>query len=272
MTPATKNELPPAARAAGDVLGAVRDHWDRKAATFDQGDSYVGRNPEVRQEWKRVFTRILGDQPLRILDVGSGTGELVLLFCELGHHAQGIDIAPSMVGTARAKAAARGVATEFTLGDAHRLPFPDGSFDAVHARHLLWTLPQPAEALREWRRVLRPGGKVLVTESARDGATTAAATLRQRIGRALTVAAAWLTRSPRPGPLQPPDYPGRESLPFVAGLGREGLERFLREGGLQEVATLDLLWLRRRQRSYLPWYRRMMSSPLHSYYAAWGSK
>jgi ubiquinone/menaquinone biosynthesis C-methylase UbiE len=52
----------------------------------------------------------------------------------------------------------------FDVGDAERLPHPDASFDLVIERHVIWTLPAPDAALREWARVLRPGGRVLLIE------------------------------------------------------------------------------------------------------------
>jgi SAM-dependent methyltransferase len=66
---------------------------------------------------------------------------------------------------ARAVAAERGVAVELRAGDVYALDFPDASFDVVHAHQVLQHLTDPVRALREMRRVLRPGGVVAV----RDG-------------------------------------------------------------------------------------------------------
>jgi len=50
------------------------------------------------------------------------------------------------------------------IGDVQSLPFQSSSFDLVTSRHLLWTLPDPARAIAEWMRVLRPGGRIIAID------------------------------------------------------------------------------------------------------------
>lgn len=98
---------------------------------------------------------------MRILDVGSGPGSITLDLAELAAPGEviGIDLEPLQVERARALAAQRGMANvSFEVGDAYRLPFADASFDAVFANAVLMHLRDPLEALREFRRVLRPRG------------------------------------------------------------------------------------------------------------------
>ena len=66
-----------------------------------------------------------------------------------------------MIEEARETSAQYGVAPAFALMDAQALDFPDGSFDAVITRNLIWTLPDPKKAYTEWFRVLRPGGVLM---------------------------------------------------------------------------------------------------------------
>jgi ubiquinone/menaquinone biosynthesis C-methylase UbiE len=66
-----------------------------------------------------------------------------------------------MLANARAKAAERGIDITFVEGVTERLPFPDASFDAVTARHFIWTVLEPDKAFAEWRRVLTPGGTLV---------------------------------------------------------------------------------------------------------------
>ena len=79
---------------------------------------------------------------------------------------EGMDIAPEMPERARAKAEASGLAVTFFEGDAEALALPDECYDLVVERHVIWTVPSPETALREWRRVLRPGGTVALVEGA----------------------------------------------------------------------------------------------------------
>lgn len=96
-----------------------------------------------------------------ILDVGSGTGLNLLEAAAWFGPARllrGIDIAPGMVEFANRKAAMLGVPALFTMGDAARLPFPDQTFDLVICNSVLHWFEDRLQALREMRRVLRPGG------------------------------------------------------------------------------------------------------------------
>ena len=87
-----------------------------------------------------------------------------MLLAEAGHVVSGVDVAPSMVAAARAKAASAGVAAEFVVGDASAPPWAPGTFDVVLSRHVLWAMPDPGEALATWTALLRPGGRLLLVE------------------------------------------------------------------------------------------------------------
>ena len=104
---------------------------------------------------------------MQLLDVGCGPGSITLGLAEVVAPGRvvGIDIQSLQVEQARARAAARGVATaRFEIADVYRLPFPDDSFDAAFANGVLMHLREPARALGELHRVLRPGGIVGVRD------------------------------------------------------------------------------------------------------------
>ncbi|MFI9719705.1 class I SAM-dependent methyltransferase [Streptomyces sp. NPDC052396] len=105
---------------------------------------------------------------MRILDIGCGPGTITADLAALVPQGRvtGLDPAGSVLERARSMAAQRGLDNlEFTTGDVRALDFPDGSFDAVHAHQVLQHLADPVGALREMRRVCRPGGLIAV----RDG-------------------------------------------------------------------------------------------------------
>src|SRR5713226_5972335 len=91
----------------------VRQHWDWRAAEFDKEASHSLLTDTQSRAWRELIRRIAGTVPLDVLDLGCGTGFLSLLLAELGHRVTGIDVAPSMLAQARAKAAARGLAVNF---------------------------------------------------------------------------------------------------------------------------------------------------------------
>ncbi len=146
------------------VKDVVRQHWAARAAEFDSGPTHGLLNDAQRSAWNLRVKGWGGDHALDVLDVGCGTGFLALQFAALGHRTSGVDVADEMLALARAKAAAAGVSVRFDVGDAEALPCADASFDLVIERHVIWTLPAPEVALREWARVLRPGGRLVLIE------------------------------------------------------------------------------------------------------------
>lgn len=108
-----------------------------------------GTNP---QPWY-AFVRERLPRAGRLLDVGAGTG--ALWGEPSGHDLVLADRSPAMCAILRGRA-------PVVNADAQRLPFPDATFDAVLACHMLYHVPDPRQALREMRRVLRPGGTVAV--------------------------------------------------------------------------------------------------------------
>ena len=92
--------------------------------------------------------------PARVLDLGCGSGVFTNILAKRGFSAIGVDISPAMVRRAQVKYPA----VEFAVGDAEKLPFPDGSFDGVLLSGLLHHFPDPSACLNEVRRVLKAGG------------------------------------------------------------------------------------------------------------------
>lgn len=98
----------------------------------------------------------------RVLDCGCGPGSMTcdIAAAVMPGEVLGIDAAASQIELARAQAADRGLRNvRFEVADVYRLPFADGSFDRVYSHALMEHLADPAAALREFHRVLRPGGE-----------------------------------------------------------------------------------------------------------------
>ncbi|MEU8618460.1 class I SAM-dependent methyltransferase [Streptomyces sp. NPDC048623] len=111
---------------------------------------------------------------LDVLDVGCGPGTISadLAARVAPGRVTAVDHAEEVLSKARAAAAERGVDNvEFAVADVHALDFPDDSFDIVHAHQVLQHVGDPVQALREMRRVCRPGGVVAARDSDYDAFT-----------------------------------------------------------------------------------------------------
>jgi SAM-dependent methyltransferase len=122
----------------------------------------------------------------RILDVASGRGATTLLLAhEYDVDVDGVDLSAGNVALAQgaADAAAVGQRVSFTTGDAERLPYPDGTFAAAICECAFCTFPDKPTAAAELARVLRPGGRVGLTDVTADPA---------RLPAELTGLTAWI--------------------------------------------------------------------------------
>ena len=147
----------------------VRAMFAGIAARYDLLNHLLSVNTDRR--WRRLVAAHLRPAlgaGTRTLDVACGTGDLALTLAEAGAtHVVGLDFCRPMLELAARKAEARGRALPFVEGDALRLPFADATFDVVTIAFGLRNLASVEGGLREFRRVLRPGGTLAVLEFSR---------------------------------------------------------------------------------------------------------
>jgi arsenite methyltransferase len=122
--------------------------------------------PDVVEQ-RRAFRAAIGLEPgERVLDIGSGPGFLAAEMAEeVGPEGRVVGVDPSETMLAMARARAPGATTEFRSGDALALPFPDESFDVAVSTQVYEYVEDVATALAEARRVLRPGGRLLILDT-----------------------------------------------------------------------------------------------------------
>lgn len=142
-----------------------------KQATYTHG---YHESSILVHEWRTVANSAAYLIPhlkpnLKILDVGCGPGTITIDIATTyvpNGHVTGLEYSPEVVERARGHAARRNVANvEFITGDAHALPFADHTFDITHAHQVLQHIADPVLALKEMRRVTKPGGIVASRES-----------------------------------------------------------------------------------------------------------
>ena len=124
--------------------------------------------PAVKRlrSWERGRLRISAEDA--VLDVGCGAADVLAEIAGIvGHDGQavGVDASEQMLTAARARAESLGVSMDLRLGDAGSLPFDDETFDVVRCERTLQWVDDPTKAIAEFVRVLRPGGRVCVTDT-----------------------------------------------------------------------------------------------------------
>jgi len=151
----------------------VRGFWDGYAAEYDSEPDHGLGDPSTRDAWRDLLRRWLPSRPSVVADLACGTGSLSVLCADLGHTVRAFDLSPQMVKRARAKNVHAGGQVSVQAAAVSAPPLAPSSIDVVLARHILWTLPDPWQALRTWAAAVRPGGRLLLVEG--RWATTPAA-------------------------------------------------------------------------------------------------
>lgn len=136
------------------TLKEVRRLYDRRASFYDSIvlALSMGRDGSYRDRAVRALDAHPGDQ---ILDVGCGTG---LNFRRMPAEVFGVDPSRGLLRVARRRG------KRLAMASAQAIPFPDASFDRVLCTYVLTTVPEWPRALDEMARVLRPGGRIVVTD------------------------------------------------------------------------------------------------------------
>jgi demethylmenaquinone methyltransferase/2-methoxy-6-polyprenyl-1,4-benzoquinol methylase len=144
-----------------DLFAAIAPRYDRINDIQSFG---------LHRYWKRRVIRLSGMQPGDdVLDLCCGTGDLALALARAGGRVVGLDFSEPMLAVARARAAreaqrGRSVPIQWVQGDAMDTPFPDGAFQVITIAYGLRNLASCERGVREFHRLLRPGGRVVVLD------------------------------------------------------------------------------------------------------------
>lgn len=146
--------------ASNDIKAAVQRQFNQVAANYSTSSVHAkGRDleemlaavPLTGQEW--------------VLDAGCGTGHTALAFAPQVAQVVAVDFTEGMLAQGRQLAADRGTTNvDFRFGDVEKLPFADAQFDLVVSRYSAHHWPHPANALREFHRVLKPTGSLMLDD------------------------------------------------------------------------------------------------------------
>jgi ubiquinone/menaquinone biosynthesis C-methylase UbiE len=120
---------------------------------------------ELRRIQRMAIERARIQPGEKVLDLGCGPGDGTTRLASLGALAIGLDYSEGMIEKARKE---RAIAGRLTRGDAGRLPFKDGAFDKVVCTNSFHHYPDHFAALKELRRILRPGGTLVLVDPRAD--------------------------------------------------------------------------------------------------------
>ena len=143
----------------------IKEYWEGEAGIYSEGIK-AELQSETAENWRNLILEYAPEKEhLEILDVGCGPGFFEVTLGKEGHHVTGIDITENMIHEARENVKAAGLSADLMTMDCHNLQFPDETFDMVICRNITWTLDDPQKAYREWLRVLKKGGRLLVSDA-----------------------------------------------------------------------------------------------------------
>jgi ubiquinone/menaquinone biosynthesis C-methylase UbiE len=143
-----------------DIKQAVQSQFGQVAANYSTSTVHM-RGADL--DAMIAAAKLNGNE--QVLDAGTGTGHTALAFARHAGHVVAVDFTENMLAQGRQLAAAQGITNvDFRQGDAEALPVDDASFDLVVSRYSAHHWPHPQQALREFIRVLKPGGRLILND------------------------------------------------------------------------------------------------------------
>lgn len=166
-------------RSADRVIARDRDRFEQSrqaraeiaAAYFEKNaaewDTVRGLQIEESAVEARMRAMLSGERIGAFVDLGTGTGRMLTVFSDAFDSGVGFDLSREMIAVARANLARAGVANAHVRhGDLFSLPVESGSADVVCIHQVLHFLAEPAAAVREAARLIRPGGRLIISDFA----------------------------------------------------------------------------------------------------------
>ncbi|MDR0723347.1 MAG: methyltransferase domain-containing protein [Treponema sp.] len=148
-----------------NYLSQTQKRWNEAAERYS-----ASINNELAAKERNAWTALIQrnaprEGPLDVLDIGTGPGFFAIILSHAGHKVTAIDCTPGMLEQAKINFQKEQVNPALLLMDSHKLDFPEDTFDLIVNRNVTWTLYEPEAAYKEWKRVLKPGGKLLMFDA-----------------------------------------------------------------------------------------------------------
>ncbi len=145
-------------------LEIIGDYWTQRSEGFSEH-----MLEHMEEDEKGLYIRRIREfsdtRKMKVLDIGTGPGLFPILLGKDGHDVIAVDYSEGMLEMARKNCEQAGVKADIRKMDAQHLEFDDESFDLIVSRKVLWNLPDPVGAYKEWLRVLKQDGKMILFDA-----------------------------------------------------------------------------------------------------------
>ena len=147
-----------------EQLDVIGDYWTQRSEGFSEH-----MLEHMEEDEKGLYVRRIREfsdiRKMKVLDIGTGPGLFPIILGKDGHEVIAIDYSDGMLEMARKNCKNAGVNADIRKMDAQHLEFDDETFDLIVSRKVLWNLPDPVGSYKEWLRVLKPDGKMILFDA-----------------------------------------------------------------------------------------------------------
>lgn len=143
----------------------INDHWSAGAENYSEIIENELNSFRPNKWREKIIGNASEGESLKILDAGCGPGFFSIILSAAGHELIGIDGSEAMLQEAKEKAIRCQVNPTFINMDCHQLDFEDNLFDLVVSRNVTHTFRNHKKVYKEWLRVLKPGGVLLIFDA-----------------------------------------------------------------------------------------------------------
>jgi SAM-dependent methyltransferase len=141
----------------------VKKTWTLDSDGYDDLIQKQLKNKNDVKHWAAELSNEIGSGNKRVLDIGCGPGFFSIILSRLGYNVKAIDGSLGMVECAKRNLIADGKKANVFCEDATLLPNDEvNSYDAIISRDVVWTLYNPEKAFKRWKKLLKPGGKIII--------------------------------------------------------------------------------------------------------------
>ncbi|MBM7624406.1 class I SAM-dependent methyltransferase [Sporohalobacter salinus] len=139
-------------------------YWDDGSEIYselieDELDSFK------KDAWKELIRKNTEEDYKTVLDVGTGPGFFAIIMTEMGYEVTAVDSSEKMINQAKQNAYKAGVDVKFIKDDIKNMNFSKESFDIIISRNVTWTLKEPVEVYKNWHKLLKKDGKLIIFDA-----------------------------------------------------------------------------------------------------------